>query len=133
MIVVPVIAAVTAAVLICAPPAFFRTRRSIAPPLSSRFRVPSLKPKNRVRAQAGERLVGKGKLRARLDAGAHGGVVAHFIAEPGWSRCGLRGQKFHVFDYLANARLFELCAVHLREWQAKQEKRDREIFAEEIA
>lgn len=45
MIVVPVIAAVTAAVLIRAPPEFVGTRRSIAPPPRSRLRVPSLKLK----------------------------------------------------------------------------------------
>jgi len=43
--VVPVIAAVTAAVLICAPPASFGTRRSMAPPPSSRLRVPLSKLK----------------------------------------------------------------------------------------
>ncbi len=43
--VVPVIAAVTAEVLIRAPPEFFGTRRSIAPPPRSRLRVPSLKLK----------------------------------------------------------------------------------------
>ncbi len=45
MTVVPVIAAVIAAVLICAPPAFFGTRSSMAPPPSSNFRVPWLKLK----------------------------------------------------------------------------------------
>ena len=61
---VPVIAAVTAAVLICAPPAFFGTRGALAPPPSSRLRVPSLNVKIGVRTEAGEGLVGKGELGA---------------------------------------------------------------------
>lgn len=41
----PVIAAVTAAVLIFAPPEFFGTRRSIAPSSSCMLRVPPVKLK----------------------------------------------------------------------------------------
>ena len=62
--VVPVIAAVTAAVLICAPPASFGTRRSIGAAAKLEITGAFMKTENRVRAKAGESLVGKGELGA---------------------------------------------------------------------
>jgi len=67
--------------------------------------------KNGVCAQARESLVRKSEFSPGFDAGPHGGAFTHFIADHRGTRGGLRWEQLHIFDYLADASLFELGAV----------------------
>ncbi len=101
--VVPVMAAVIAAVLIWAPPASFGTCRSKAPPAQFEIARALVEGENRVRSQASEGLVGKGQLGARFHAGPHSGIFTHGIADAARSRRGRLGEQLNVFDHLGDA------------------------------
>ena len=82
---------------------------------------------NRIRAEPGESLVGKGKFGTGLDTGANSGAVAHFIAHRRRPRRGLRGDELDAPDHLTDARLLELGGVQCAGWQ--HQKREQRTLA----
>ncbi len=68
--------------------------------------------KDRVRAEAGEGFVSESEFGPGLQPGAHGGALAHGIANARRARGGLGREQLHVLDHLGDARLFQLGGIH---------------------
>ena len=125
MMVVPVIAAVTAAVLILRAAGVFghaqEHRAAAQLQISSSF----VEAENRVRTEAGQRLVGKGQFSARIHSRADCRTVAHFIAHARGAGCGLLRRKSLTSLITWLTRAFWSCAASI-EAKAKRRKASNE-------
>ena len=119
---VPVIAAVTADGMDLGAAGILRNAQEHHAAAEFEIARPLSKAEDRVRAEAGERLIGKGQFGTGFDTGAHCGAVAHFVADGRGPGGGLRGQQFDVFDDLTDARLLEFGGARRKQGKAGKQK-----------
>lgn len=93
------------------PPGILRHAQEHGAPAELEVARSLVETENRVRAKAGEGLIGKGQLGARLDSGADGGTIANCVVNGSCSRRSLLRKELDVLDHLADAGLFQLRGI----------------------